>query len=86
MKLIIKSHSAKQGVLKREVDIFVSNPKLWRRIGKGRYGKGRHKLIGKSNRFLVLIVDKKASGLYDIVSAREATDKEKSLYREAFRV
>ncbi len=85
MKLIIKAHSARHGVSKREVDTFLSGNFLTLRTGKGRYMKGRYKLIGKSNRFLALIVDKKAPRVFDLVSARKATDKEKSLYRESFR-
>lgn len=50
------------------------------RAGEGFYKKGRYRIIGFSDRFLTIYIDKIRGNEYDLVSARPSKHSEKNFY------
>jgi uncharacterized DUF497 family protein len=72
-------HISRHGIKVSEVKaVLLDRKKFMRRVKKGRYN-----VIGKSrDKILFIIVRKLKSGKYKVVTAREATRKEKRIYKK----
>jgi uncharacterized DUF497 family protein len=82
LKIVIKKsavqHFDKHNVSKEEVLQIVKNPTYLKRLSKNRYS-----LYGQTNtgRYLTVILEKKKQ-IFEVVTARDTTSSEKSLYRK----
>lgn len=64
-------------------DAATDTQALLRRVGKDRFGNPRYVGTGKTEdgRFLFLVLDKKGPGLWRVASARDASAKERGIYK-----
>jgi len=72
-----EEHISRHGVEKREILQVLNHPRFLKKT------KERYVLYGKTDagRYLTLVL-KQREGVYFLVTARESTDDEKSLYRK----
>jgi uncharacterized DUF497 family protein len=74
----------KHNVDRYEAEDAATDPQaLLRNAGKDKFGHPRYVGTGKTDdgRLLFLVLDKKGPGLWRIASARDASAKERSIYR-----
>lgn len=74
----------KHNVDRYEAEDPATEPQAWlRRAGKNKFGHLRYVGTGKTEggRFLFLVLDRKGPGLWRIASARDASAKERSIYK-----
>ena len=79
-------HIAGHGITVAEVEkVCHAGQPLVRRAGVTRYGLIRYHVYGQttSGRYLFIVLDDEAAGVFYTVTAREMTEREKQLFRRA---